>query len=685
MSQIVRVLIVVFALCGAGAVTPASAQQRESSSASDFRWERPIVTNGAGPRRLAVDVPLLTGAGQRLVDLRLFDATGREVPYLLIPRPTVQPSWTNAALLPIAPVDTPSLKTSGFEADLGAMQIVDRFRINYHVSQSFLKRVRLEGSGDRSRWTALVLEGTVFNLPDEQLRQTELAFTPGSYRYLRVTWDDTNSGRLPAPMSVEARLVSNILPSPPLTTPLAIERRTSGAQRSHYRIRLPGGHLPIVGLSFDLGGGHVMRNASVYDSRLSGTEVIPALLGNAKLRRVVQGPLSASSLDIPLNPPVEPRLDLVVDDGDNPPLEIRSISAVFAEQPWIYFESDGTALTARYGSPALISPRYDLEVMRDSLRNGIMAVADAAWGEARTRTAEEQASGPPPALPTAGASLDPALFGYLRNLPPGEAGLMALPLDAAVLAHSAGTPAAFRDVRLIDASNRQVPYLVEHASEPLTLDLSFTRLLQPPPALGSALSKPTVYKVVFPFENLPSQHLLLTTSARVFTRVIAVGIERRPNRYHRDPWIEMIQRFSWTHADQDTPTPAASVPLPPADATELLLVVEEGDNMPLPISSAQVLLPAYRLRFYRERGASLRLAYGRRDLDAPRYDLALLAPQVLGFAATEIEAAREDAAAHAPATAAAIVSPRLFWSSLVIAVVVLLGLIARLLRKQTAA
>lgn len=36
-----------------------SAQQ---TSADRFRFERTIVTNGSGPRRLAIDVPLLVGA-----------------------------------------------------------------------------------------------------------------------------------------------------------------------------------------------------------------------------------------------------------------------------------------------------------------------------------------------------------------------------------------------------------------------------------------------------------------------------------------------------------------------------------------------------------------------------------------------------------------------------------------------
>jgi hypothetical protein len=541
--------------------------------------------------------------------------------------------------------------------------------------------VRLEGSGDRAHWTVLVAEGTVFYLPEEHLRETELGFAAGSYRYLRVTWDDTNSGRVAAPLSVEARVVTDTVPAPALTTPLGVERRPSEPGRSHYRLRLPAARLPIVALTFDLGGGHVNRNALVYEARFSGTEAEPVLLGATKLQRVVQGTLSASSLELRLNRPNEPQLDLVVDDGDNPPLDIQGISAVFAEQPWIYFEAGDSALVARYGNASLVAPRYDLEAMREALRIGINTVTDAAWGEPRPRTLEEQPASPSRALPTVGSSVDPARFNYVRGLPVGDGGLVALSLDAAALVHSAGAAGAFADVRVIDASDRQVPYLVERASAPLSMDVTLTRPAQVPQALASGPSKPTVYRIALPFEHLPSPRLVLTTSAHVFKRVVSVGIERPPDQHHRDPRIDTLVRFAWTHADEETPAPAAAVPLPASDGKELLLMVEEGDNTPLPITSARILMPAYRLRFFREPGASLRLAYGRQDLTPPSYDLALLAPQVLGVAATEIEAAGEPAA-KSVTLSTTLVSPRLFWAALVVAVIVLLGLIARLLRRE---
>ena len=678
---------------------PAAAWAQVPPAQPEFRLERPVVANGPGPRRLAIDVPLLAGgkpfqvapappgpatgesaalAPGGLADLRLFDAAGREVSYLLVPNPPSAPVWKAAVVLPIAAVDGPTAKSSGFEADLGEVYPVDRFRLD-GLSPPYLKRVRLEGSGDRTRWTSLVGEGTVFDLPNEGLRQTELLFRPGSFRYLRLTWDDTNSGRMALPPTAVARQVRTTAERTSLTTALVFERRPSEPGRSRFRVRLPGSRLPIVALALDVGGLHVLREASVFEPRLSGTEAVPTLLGRSTLRRVEQGALTAASLRVPISPPLEPQLDLVVEDGSNPPLDLRAVTAIFAELPWIYFESDGGTITARYGSPALAVPSYDLEAVRTSLR--IDSVSDAAWGEAPARTAQTETNRAALPLPIVGSSLDSSLFRYLRAISPGDGGLVALPFDAAVLAHSAGAPAAFADVRVMDTAGRQIPYLVERASEPLSLDLALERLSVPPEALQLNRSTLSVYRVKWPFERLPSPRLVLTTSARVFERKITVGVEREPDGRRRDRWVESVATADWVHPDPDTQAPALILPLQSIDAKEVLVIVQEGDNSPLPLASAQLLLPAYRLRLFRQRDAALRLAYGHDVLSSPQYDLALLAPQVLGVAATEV-ALGPELETSAGSTPAALLSPQLFWGALIIAVAVLLVLIARLMRKE---
>ena len=135
-----RLLSVLVVALGLAATVAAQSPPR------GFRYERPVVTSGAGAYRLAMDVPLLVGAGDRATDLRLFDASNREVPYLFVRPARAEPVWVGAVLLAIAETKT----TSGFEADLGEIARVDAVKLQ-GLPSGFLKRLVLEGSGDRSR------------------------------------------------------------------------------------------------------------------------------------------------------------------------------------------------------------------------------------------------------------------------------------------------------------------------------------------------------------------------------------------------------------------------------------------------------------------------------------------------------------------------------------------------------
>jgi hypothetical protein len=656
--------------------------------AAAFRFERPVAPGGAGANRLEVDVPLLVGgqpfrvvrrgifaqAVGGLGDLRFYDGAGREVPYLLVPRPTREPRWLPGRVLPIPARDS----LSGFQIDLGASQLVDRVRIG-GLPAPFLKRVQLEGSGDAARWTQLVREGTLFDLPDEKLRQLELEFRAGEYRYLRVVWDDSSSGRLPRPAAVQARHAGPTASQPALTAAVRVERRPSEPGRSRYRIRLPGAKLLVVALELDVGGGNVLRAARVTETRLTDREMTPALLGAATLRRSVRGNATAQNLRIPLAQPSEAELELVIDDGSNPPLDLIGINAVFAPLPFIYFESQrGEALFARYGQSRLNAPRYDLEAVRDSVYT--IAMAPARWGEQR-ESAPTAAAPAAVALHHTGAAIDARFFRWTRPIPAGEPGLTALTLDAAVLAHS-----RIADVRIVRADGRQVPYILERLEEPLRIDLPVLELVPAPSVTSSEFSTPDLertqshYRLPFPYDTLPASRLVLTTPARVFRRQIRVEIVRPPalNDGRRGRWRETVASSTWIHADESTPALTLTLQVPAMQSAEAYLVIEEGDNSPLPIAPPTLLLPTYRLRFYRDRvDTRLTLLYGRPGLRAPTYDIALLAPELVGAAATEVAPGTESTGAAATVGR---IARTVFWAVLGIAVLGMIALIGRLLK-----
>jgi hypothetical protein len=673
----------------------ATAAGAQPVSPDAFRHERTVTVTAPGPQRLDLDAIVLartkavtsqqtTVPVRRLVhegppDLRLYTDAGAEVPYLYVPPPFEGQRVIEGSILPIAATKT----TSGFEVDFHeTVPSLSGVTLD-GIPAPFLKRFRLEGSGDRVRWTLLVDEGTAFDLPAEGLQSTNLLFGASAIRYLRVTWDDTNSARAGLPTS--ARSFRQLSPHTAalLRVPLQFERRRAEPGSSRFRVRLPGSHQPIDALELTIGGGHLLRDVRVIEARLSSDrrgQVTPVVAGRARLKRVVRDGETAEALRVTIEPPTEPELELVFDDGDNPPLDLQGVTAVFAELPWIYFDSQPGTLIARYGNDRAGAPRYDLEAMRGAIPS---AVSRAAWGAERTPPVETRAT-PAPAMPTRGSALALSDFRYVRRLPPGPQGLTVVPLDAAAFAHSASQGGTFGDVRILDQGGAQVPYLLEKRDEPLVLDL---RLERREPALA-ARARPggSEYVVPIPYRELSGTELVLTTQARVFQRSVRIGVLEPPNRQGRTVTWRGLQARSWEHHDDATLAPPLRLQVPYAPRGEVVIEIDEGDNQPLPLERATLLVPSYAVRFFRADAAPLVLAYGRQDLAAPRYDLALLSPYVLGQRARTVEAAAEagtDGGNVSGPSGPNLVSPTVFWGVLGLAVVVLLGVVLRLVRRET--
>jgi hypothetical protein len=661
-----------------------------STAPPSFRYERPVVVDSPGPHALPIDVPLLTGsrpfrvethprppltpprriARGGLGDLRFYDSQGREVPYLLVEPPLPEPEWRRAALLLPVPV---TKKESGFEADLGAATTVDRVRVE-GLPTPLLKRLAVDGSGDRQHWTRLLPEATLFDLPDSDLRQLELPFPPGLYRYLRITWNDASSARVPLPRAFAARIVRADAPArPAVSAPVTFDRRASEPGTSRFRLRLEAPALPVVALRLTVEADHLLRRARVTEARLSGGGAVPVRLGEATLKRAVRDTMSAEELRVPLEPPTTSQLELEVDDGDNPPLELSGVEAELAELPWIYLEvEEPRSIVARWGDAHLPAPRYDLESAR--LRAEESAPPAARWGMA-VAPAPAVAVEAPALLPETGPPIDTAAFRYVRELPDGPAGLVAVPLDAAVLAHSSGRfRADFADLRIVDAAGRQLPYLLERRPEPLVVALPApVAAAEAAPRFGAGTS---VYRLKLPYAELPPSRLVLRTRARVFDRHVDVLVER-PDRRHprKGPATQSVASAGWRHAEPEMEAPALCLNLPTLATPEVLLAVREGDNAPLPLERPELLLPSFQVRFFRPEAGAHRILYGQERLPAPQYDLALLARTVLASPALETAlAAEQESKVGQPA----VLGPKGFWAILLLAAVVLLLLIARL-------
>lgn len=250
-----------------------------------------------------------------------------------------------------------------------------------------------------------------------------------------------------------------------------------------------------------------------------------------------------------------------------------------------------------------------------------------------------------------GAPVDRGEFLYARSLGRVPAGVISLSVDSHVLFHSQ----ALRDVRIVDPKSNQVPYLIVPLPSPVIVPLRLPS--------STREGKQSVYRLTLPSESLPSgTELELATTASVFERDIVL---RRPLDESRGREPDVIERLSWASS------PSLRTVLTTGRAVEV--VVDDGDNAPLPIVSAKLRLPGFGLRFV-SAGAPLTLLYGNPSIGEPRYDLALVSSQLLG------QPARDLALTAAPTSEPAKKQKdsRTFGIAIGVAVVVLLFVLGRL-------
>jgi hypothetical protein len=382
------------------------------------------------------------------------------------------------------------------------------------------------------------------------------------------------------------------------------------------------------------------------------------------LRRAQRDGAVAADTAVRITFPEGPDLDLAVDNGSNPPLSIEWIVARLAPQPWVYFESaDGAAVRATYGDPSLGAPRYDLEASRRGIAT--IKTSQASWSPATMAVREANAGG---GASMAGAPVDQKDFRYSRTIGAIPRGLTSLVLDAHVLAHSA----ALHDVRLTDGKGNQIPYLVERRDSPLAIRLAV-------PTRTKGEGSESVYGFTLPFDSLPSgAQVVVRTNAHVFDRTIVL---RKPADESHGREAAALEVSNWRSSEPESDPPPLTLNAPDSGARALELVIDEGDNAPLPIVSAELLLPSYALRFVNP-GSPLTLLYGNPGAAAPRYDLALLAPRLFGESSHEVTlAAGEPSDANGTTSR----ERKIFWIVIAAAALVLLLTLTRLLSGVSAA
>lgn len=695
--------------------------------------------------RLVLPPQVLGACRSDLSDLRILDAGGREVPYLVdagrapdeavrvlerrVPQilgadrstrdPDGSTGGTPALLTESYTLAAPPSAPAGQGWDLVLVTRRPRF-----------VRALVVTRGDDAT-TEVLAEGSVFRLApvpgagvaDAPVRErVRIALPETLPRHLTVTLSGEEQSFLePAfryersrriPGGDRARVpLSTLGPNDGTSDGGATERSLPAARAGKTVIELdrPRGLVPGA-LVLDTATAAFNRRVEVWDE---GPGASDQPLGAATLYRVpapswMDSPIEQRS--IPIATPRGDRLRVVIEDGDSPPLDAVAVRAALRRPALVFSSSsstgDGTAVgTLLFGGGRAFRPRYDLQALLPALTAGGAPVEGEA-AEIVERLVDPAALpvahlgaiepnprfDPSPALAFAhrpGAQIEARRFHYRRLLEvePSADGLARLPLTPEDLAHARPDLADLRIVGIgedqEDESPNQWAYLLEPGAVRDQRALPVTRRDGDEP--GTSL-----YELTLPATPATVDRLILDSSApffdRPFTLRATVSQPAAGRGRSGEDTREIVLASGRLERRVGDPRPV-TLAFPATRAEKLVLEIEDGSDAPLPVDRVVGRFPLPALYFPAPAG-DYALLLGAPDADPPRYELTRARSLVLAVASAPAVAGPL-AVNPAYSRAASLFSGHeiqrtLLWAALVIAVLVLGLFTLRLARTESA-
>lgn len=623
------------------------------ASAADFAaWthRQTVRITQPGLTRIELEPALLdasrTTGGAAFHDLRVISPAGVETPYIVALPRIMRPEHLNAAAFNATL--NPSATVLEFQPP--TRDTLSEVLLQTNAS-NFIKAATLEASSDGTNWQPLASNELLCRQNGtERLR---FAFAPAGWTHFRITIDDARS----SPIAFTGAQVRRDLPElRTVAQPVTIRARSETKNETH--------------LTLDLGTANVLLG----HLRLHTPEPVfqreTALLNtHATLFRLQHEGRSAEDLDIAAHQLATTReVELIVRNGDSPPLRIDSIEATRHPVP-IVFQADAAGDWQLFiGNAQAAEPRYDIAVLSDKLRD---ASANSATASAVESNAAFRKTATAPEVGEVGAPLDVSAWSFQRPVQFKEAGVIELELDPAVLARSAND---LHDVRIL-RDGRQIPFLAIKPGLEHEVEVPFAEVAD--------AKTPTVsqWDITLPFPNFPASELRLDSPTPLFVRTLSVTEQHDTEQGHFE---RILGTANWQRKPGQTANTFHLALHTSPKAQTIRLTTDNGDNARLQLTAVRVVHPVVSLLFRVADTTPVHLCYGNRRATHTRYDLQLVRREF--ETATKVSATLGDEEKLPgyqadPAYASGKGSPWL-WAALVLVVAALLWIVAKMLPKQ---
>lgn len=653
-----------------------------------FPYEADIFADRDGLVRLELPAAVLGACRGGLADLRVFDGEWHEVPYLVDARPprgeVVELVQSQAAAVvearreEVAREGAPPLYRETYVVEVPP-EGQESWNLVFDARGPFVRRLDVAMvEGDLI--LPVVAGGSIFRLaspPAEKVR-IDVPAMPGSR--LMVTIEGEGGGYLEPALRFESR--RRLGTHDKLRVKLEQISREERDGRTIIELARPRGlvpdalHLRADADSFD-------RAVEVWDE---GPGIPPTRLGRAELFRMA-GFAVAEQSEVAIEPPRGDRLRVEIQNGDSPPFGGVVVEAVVRQPVLLFYlrgAGDAPAGHLLFGGGRAQAPRYDLARLTPKLGEALgieraaavatlydPAQAGKGWlGEIRPNPAYDQA----PALAFAmhpGSTVNRSVYTHRRALgirPPLD-GLTRLALTAA---DAAAARPDFADLRVVDQTGRQWPYLLQPGAVHL-----WERVGVGNPKRRRRHSR---YDLLLPAAPIVVDQVELDAAVPFFDR----GYRLVGRRADDDTEITLSQGRLALRAERPRPV---VIGFPAARVKSLRLEVDDGDEAPLAFRAARVRTSAPELFLVAPAG-QYELLVGNAAATVPRYDLDRVRDVVLGVHSGEASMGQLEpnpgysrlAPLVSAERAGSLISQVVLWAVLAGAVVVLTAVTLRLVR-----
>ncbi|HTM30894.1 MAG TPA: DUF3999 family protein [Vicinamibacterales bacterium] len=654
------------------------AQPSNDQARSAWRYRRAVTPpQGADNTLVAVTLPPEVHARSQpaLRDLRLIDATGREVPYLIQEDTArrVERRWSGY----LTESQRERRAFSTWTVDFGEVIVFDRLQLDL-PGLDFSKRLSIDISVDGASWRELGRDYWVFDRvwQSTRLHDTTLHLPATEARFARLQTDDGTS----APMEIRGvmALRTDDLAGASWTRDVGLELVSSDGGRSRYRLTDSEG-LPVRRLAIDADDPTFARNATVLEQGRDDS----IRIGGGQIYRVrLPGTETAlESREIDVTRQGNGALLLEMENADSPPLQNPRLR-VWGPRTVLLTTPTASALTLYYGNGVTRAPVYDLEQFRLALAI-VPEFPEASVGPENENPAFRQPA-PLAFVAARGATVPTADWRFSRSLAiTGNEDLYTLTVPALDLAR---LRADLGDLRIVDDADRQVPYVLERDSSTATVPLTVAAATP-----RGNKRQTSAFKLVAP-ATPDGRALPLVTAVRLrirepfFERRVTI-LQPRGDAPLGAVTIATATLASGRHGDRTEP---ASVQLQVGAplSSEWWLEIADGDNAPLTLLEAQAVVPVPRVTFKAAPG-TYRLLLGNTEAAAPSYELGVLRQEVLAYAAVPLNLGDSKGEEINPAYQRDLADyvrdapPRVvLWTTLGVAVLALLFLTRRIVRRS---